>query len=42
MEDAQEKLDRLRKEYNHERTHLSFKDMTPAEFIRRLRKDENI
>ncbi|WP_264372498.1 transposase [Salmonella enterica] len=28
------------REYNHERTHSSLNDMTPAEFIRSLRKDE--
>ncbi|WP_413469333.1 integrase core domain-containing protein [Salmonella enterica] len=30
----------FRREYNHERTHSSLNDMTPAEFIRSLRKDE--
>ncbi len=39
LEDAQDKLDNWRREYNHERTHLSLNDMTPAEFIRSLRKD---
>ncbi|EOH9038113.1 integrase core domain-containing protein (plasmid) [Klebsiella pneumoniae] len=37
---AQDKLDNWRREYNHERTHSSLNDMTPAEFIRSLRKDE--
>ncbi|ECQ8204110.1 transposase, partial [Salmonella enterica] len=32
----------LRREYNHERTHSSLNDMTPAEFIRSLRKDEDL
>ncbi len=40
QEDAQDKLDNWRREYNHERTHSSLNDMTPAEFIRSLRKDE--
>ncbi len=40
LEDAQDKLDNWRREYNHERTHSSLNDMTPAEFIRSLRKDE--
>ncbi len=40
LEDAQEKPDNWRREYNHERTHSSLNDMTPAEFIRSLRKDE--
>ncbi|EGU5442544.1 transposase, partial [Salmonella enterica] len=39
LEDAQDKLDNWRWEYNHERTHSSLNDMTPAEFIRSLRKD---
>jgi len=34
MDDAQEKLDRWREEYNHDRTHSSLNDLTPAEFIR--------
>jgi putative transposase len=42
LEDAQEKLDNWRKEYNHERTHSSLNDMTPAEFIRSLRKDADL
>ncbi|EKP0952008.1 IS3 family transposase, partial [Salmonella enterica subsp. enterica serovar Infantis] len=42
LEDAQEKLDNWRREYNHERTHSSLNDMTPAEFIRSLRKDEDL
>ncbi|EEJ6592854.1 transposase, partial [Salmonella enterica subsp. enterica] len=29
-------------EYNHERMHSSLNDMTPAEFIRSLRKDEDL
>ncbi|HED2158783.1 TPA: transposase, partial [Klebsiella variicola subsp. variicola] len=40
LEDAQDKLDNWRREYNNERTHSSLNDMTPAEFIRSLRKDE--
>lgn len=40
LEDAQEKPDNWRREYNHERTHSSLNDMTPAEFIRSFRKDE--
>lgn len=39
LEDAEGKLDNWRREYNHERTHSSLNDMTPAEFIRSLRKD---
>ncbi|HHW8755961.1 TPA: IS3 family transposase [Salmonella enterica] len=42
LEDAQEKTDNWRREYNHERMHSSLNDMTPAEFIRSLRKDENL
>ncbi len=42
LEDAQEKPDNWRREYNHERTHSSLNDMTPAEFIRSLRKDEDL
>ena len=42
LEDAQEKLDNWRREYNHERTHSSLNDMTPAEFIRSLQKDEDL
>ncbi len=38
LEDAQDKLNNWRREYNHERTHSSLNDMTPAEFIRSLRK----
>ncbi len=42
LEDAQDKLDKWRREYNHERTHLSLNNMTPAEFIRSLLKDEDL
>ncbi len=42
QEDAQNKLDNWRREYNHERTHSSLNDMTPAEFIRSLQKDEDL
>ena len=42
LEDAQDKLDNWRREYNHERMHSSLNDMTPAEFIRSLRKDEDL
>ncbi|MHA1017329.1 integrase core domain-containing protein [Enterobacter mori] len=42
MEYAQVKLDKWRREYNHERTHSSFNDMTPAEFIRSLKKGEDL
>ncbi|AIK81319.1 transposase [Klebsiella pneumoniae] len=42
LEDAQDKLDNWRREYNHERTHSSLNDMAPAEFIRSLRKDEDL
>lgn len=42
LEDAQDKLDNWRREYNHERTHSSLNDMTPSEFIRSLRKDEDL
>ena len=38
LEDAQDKLEKWRREYNHERTHSSLNDMTPAEFIRSLKK----
>lgn len=42
LEYAQVKLDKWRREYNHERTHSSFNDMTPAEFIRSLKKGEDL
>lgn len=42
LEDPQEKPDNWRREYNHERTHSSLNDMTPAEFIRSIRKDEEL
>ncbi len=42
LEDAQDKLDNWRRENNHERTHSSLNDMTPAEFIRSLQKDEDL
>ncbi|WP_413727629.1 IS3 family transposase [Sodalis sp. RH19] len=38
MEDVQEKLDRWREEYNHDRTPSSLNDLTPAEFIRSHQK----
>lgn len=38
LEDAQDKLNNWSREYNHERTHSSLNDMTPAEFIRSLQK----
>ncbi len=40
LEDAQDKLDKWRREYHHERTHSSLNEMTLAEFSRSLRKDE--
>lgn len=42
LENAQDKLENWRREYNHERTHSSLNDMTPAEIIRSLRKDEDL
>lgn len=42
LEDAQEKLDNWRREYNHKRTHSSLNDMTPAEFNRSLQKGEGL
>lgn len=42
LEDAQEKPDNWHREYSHERTYSSLNDMTPAEFIRSLRKDEDL
>ncbi|WP_440515063.1 IS3 family transposase [Serratia sarumanii] len=42
LKDAQNKLDSWRREYNHERTHSSLNNMTPAEFIRSIRKDEDL
>ncbi len=42
LEDAQDKLDNWRREYNHERTHSSLNDLTQVEFIRSLRKDEDL
>lgn len=41
-EDAQDKLDNWLREYNHERTHSSLNGMTSDEFIRSLRKDEDL
>ena len=35
-------LECWRMEYNHERTHSSLNNLTPAEFIRSLRKDEDL
>ncbi len=40
LEDAQEKLAPWRSKYNHERPHSSLNNMTPAEFIGILHKDE--
>ena len=42
LEDAQNKLDNWRREYNYERIHSSLNNMTPAEFIRSLRKDDDL
>ncbi|EBW3178702.1 transposase, partial [Salmonella enterica subsp. enterica serovar Javiana] len=42
LEDAQNKLDSWRREYNNKRTHSSLNDMTLAESIRSLRKDEGL
>ncbi len=42
LEDVQDKLDNWRREYDHERTHSSLNDMTPAEFILSLQKDEDL
>lgn len=42
LEDVQGKFDNWCREYNHERTHSSLNDMTPAEFIRSLRKYEDL
>ncbi|MFP1972636.1 integrase core domain-containing protein, partial [Lonsdalea quercina] len=42
LDDAQDKLDNWRREYNYERTHSSLNDMTPAEFIRSLQKDKDL
>ncbi len=42
LEDAQDKLDNWRREYNHERTHSSLNDMIPTEFVRSLQKDEDL
>ncbi|MGY6582187.1 integrase core domain-containing protein [Klebsiella quasipneumoniae] len=42
QEDAQDKLAKWRREYNHEREHSSLNDTTLAEFIRSLRKDEDL
>lgn len=42
LDDAREKLECWRMEYNHERTHLSLNNLTPAEFIPSLRKDEDL
>ncbi|EEP6392166.1 transposase, partial [Salmonella enterica subsp. enterica] len=41
LEDAQNKLDNWRREYNRERTHSSLNNLTPAEFIRSLQKGED-
>ncbi|HEJ0318289.1 TPA: transposase [Klebsiella aerogenes] len=42
LEDAQSKLNNWRREYNHERTHSSLNDMTPAKFIRSILKDDGL
>lgn len=42
LEDEQDKLDNWRREYNHERALSSLNDMTPAEFIQSLQKDEDL
>lgn len=40
LAEAQDELDNWCSEYNLERTYSSLNDMTPAELIRSLRKDE--
>ena len=42
LDDARKKLEQWRMEYNHERTHSSLNNLTPAEFIQSLRKDEDL
>ncbi|EDL0726541.1 hypothetical protein CN030_21510 [Salmonella enterica subsp. enterica serovar Poona] len=42
LEDAQDRLNKWRREYNDEWTHSSLNDMTPAEFIRSLQKGKDI
>lgn len=42
LEEAQEKSTGGRREYNHKRTYSSLNDITPAEFIRSLREDEDL
>lgn len=42
VEDAQDKLEKWRREYNHERTHSSLNDITSAEFIGSLQKDKDL
>jgi hypothetical protein len=39
LEDAAEKIEAWRQEYNHYRPHRSFDDMTPAEFIQAYQKE---
>ncbi|EEB0376178.1 transposase, partial [Salmonella enterica subsp. enterica serovar Infantis] len=37
LKDVQDKPDKWRREYHHERTYSSLNNMTPAEFIQSLR-----
>lgn len=42
LEDAAEKIEAWRQEYNHYRTHSSLNDLTPMEFIERWHREENL
>ena len=42
LEDAQEKIERWREEYNRERPHSSLNNQTPEEFIRSLQKSQDL
>ncbi|EMP6174915.1 transposase [Citrobacter amalonaticus] len=42
LEDEQAKFNKRCRRYNHERVHSSLNDVTPAEFIRSLRKAEDL
>jgi len=41
LEDAQEKIECWRQEYNQQRPHSSLNNQTPEKFIRSLQKDRN-
>ncbi|WP_146135530.1 integrase core domain-containing protein, partial [Yersinia pseudotuberculosis] len=42
LEDAQEKIEQWRQEYNHFRPHSSLNNLTPAEFARSHQKGPDL